>query len=106
MADIPMQLTATAQKHAQRALDVLGTDFNQLDADGVALYGMLCQTLEEIPNLELTPRDAISLQLKTVQTLNSVRRSLGLTKDEQRKASGATRIGRPPKNSTWEGMDV
>ena len=104
--EVPMKLTPSATKHAQRALEVLGENANVLDADGLALYGMLCQTLEEIPNLELNPRDAISLQLKTIQTLNSVRRSLGLTKDEQRKEASGGRIGRPPKNTTWDEVDL
>ena len=100
-----MKLTPSAAKHAQRELDVLGLNFTAQDADGVALYGMLCCQLEQIPLLDIPPKDAISLTLKTVTTLNSVRKSLGLTKDEQRKAASTTRIGRPTKNTTWDEID-
>ena len=101
-----MNLSQAATRHAKRIVETLGDELNAKDVDAVCIYGMLMESLENLPNMEMTDRDRASLQLKTVLTLNSVRRSLALTKDEQRKEASGGRIGRPPKNSQWDDVEV
>ena len=106
MSQLPLDLQTRAQSHAERLVDILGNDINPLDHDAVCLYGMLCEGLETMGSLDLSDRDRLNLQLKMIGTLTSVRRSLGMTKDEQRKAASNGRIGRPPKNAVWDDVDL
>jgi hypothetical protein len=106
MNAITLKLPKTASDHARRLVEQLGEKFDAMDSDVAACYGMICQTLEELPDMDLTDKDRVALQAKLVTTLGTLRRSMGMTADERRKASGATRIGRPPKNAVWEDVDV
>ena len=106
MEQVPMNLSQAATRHAKRIVETLGDELNAKDVDAVCIYGMLMESLENLPEMEMTDRDRASLQLKTVLTLNSVRRSLALTKDEQRKQASGGKIGRPPKNSQWDDVEV
>ena len=106
MNQLPLDLQTRAQSHAQRVLGTLGDNVNSFDYDAVCLYGMLCESLESMGSLDLSDRDRLNLQLKMITCLNGVRRSLGMTKDEQRKQASSGRIGRPPKNAVWDDVDV
>ena len=106
MSQLPLDLQTRAQTHAERLVDTLGDNMNHYDFDAVCLYGMLCESLENMSALDLCDRDRLNLQLKMITCLNAVRRSLGMTKDEQRKAESNGRIGRPPKNATWDDIDL
>ena len=106
MNRIALTLPKTANDHAKRLVAQMGERFNELDSDVAACYGLICQTIEELPSLDLSDKDRVALQAKLVTTLGTLRRSMGLTSDERRKDASGGRIGRPPKNSTWEGMDV
>ena len=106
MSPIEIKLPNRASNHAKRVVEMLGEKFHEMDADAAACYGIICQTIEDLPNMEMTDKDRVALQAKLVTTLGTIRRSMGMTADERRKASGTTRIGRPPKNATWDDVDV
>ena len=106
MGQLPLDLQTRAQGHAERLVETLGESINAFDYDAVCLYGMLCESLENIGSLDLTDRDRLNIQLKMIACLTSVRRSLGMTKDEQRKQASNGRIGRPPSNTVWDDVDL
>ena len=106
MTAISIKLPSSASAHAKRVVQVLGDKFDEMDADAAACYGLICQTLEELPSMEMTDKDRVALQAKLVTTLGTIRRSMGMTADERRKQASGGKIGRPPKNSQWDDVDV
>ena len=106
MNSISIKLPNSASEHAKRVVRILGDKFNEMDADAAACYGLICQTLEELPSMEMTDKDRVALQAKLVTTLGTIRRSMGMTADERRKEASGGRIGRPPKNSQWDDVEV